>query len=174
MTDISGVGNFGNDPILSALQQQGDNLIQQQQGALNAAARGGSLTQDLSADIQRGLGSGEEFERETLLSSQLADKSAVAGEPVGQLSHQNNEDRRDNSQRQESDVVKISREARERILQDGVTLPPGEKVGPEQDNPLLIDTSKEIEERELTVPLDRGNNETAAGRELGRVLDQFS
>ena len=37
----------------------------------------------------------------------------------------------------------------------------------EGDNPLLIVTAQEKQEIQLSDLLDRGNNETAAGRELG-------
>jgi len=176
MSDIGGVGNFGNDPFLSALQrqQQGDDLLQQQQRALDAAARRGRETQALSDNLERGLGRREGLDGESLLLSQVAGETADIDASVSRPFQQNNEDRTENSQRQESDRVEISREARERLSQETAAPSPGEEVGPERDDPLLIDTAQEIQEVELSEPLDRGNNETAAGRELGQVLDQFS
>ena len=43
-----------------------------------------------------------------------------------------------------------------------------------EDDLLLIVKVQEQQEIELLDPLDRGNNETAAGRELGQILDWFS
>ena len=40
--------------------------------------------------------------------------------------------------------------------------------------PLFIVMGQEKQEIGLSDALDRGNNETAAGRELGQILDQFS
>jgi hypothetical protein len=49
----------------------------------------------------------------------------------------------------------------------------GEAPEPEFENPLTVDTPRERQEANFSDQIDRGNNETQAGRALGQVLDQF-
>ena len=77
--------------------------------------------------------------------------------------------------RPEADMVEISREAQQRLLQEEPSPPTtGENKLVEEDDPLLIVTAQEKQKIEFSDPLDRANNETVAGRELGQILDQFS
>ena len=67
-----------------------------------------------------------------------------------------------------SDTVEVTHEAQQRMSQDGPSPPKmAENMLVEGDNPLLIVTAQEKQEIQLSDLLDRGNNETAAGRELG-------
>lgn len=177
MSDISGVGNFGNDPFLSALQrqQQGDDLLQQQQRALDIAAQRNRETQALSDDLGRTLRQRDGVEGDLSALGQVAGETADTDSLAASPFQRDNNDASTGARRQEPDRVEISREAQQRLSQDEPSPPPpGESLLPEEDDPLIIDTAQEQQEIELSEPLDRGNNETAAGRELGQVLDQFS
>ena len=51
---------------------------------------------------------------------------------------------------------------------------PGDVLEAEPNDPLRIDTPRERQDEQLSDQVDRGLNETQLGRQLGRVLDQFS
>ena len=175
MSDIGGVGNFGNDPFLSALQrqQQGDDLLQQR--ALDIAAQRNRETSVLSDDLGRELRQREGLEGELSALGQVAGETAEADSFAASPFQRDNNDLSTGVRRPEPDRVEISREAQQRLSQEEPSPPTtGENVLVEEDDPLLIDTAQEQQEIELSDPLDRGNIETAAGRELGQILDQFS
>ena len=176
MSEIGGVGIFGDDPFLSALQrkQQGGDSLQLQQLALDSAARRDRGGQALSGEFERGLDSRKNLDDEFRLLSQRASETEDIDEFSAQPFHRTNDERTGISRRRGEDHVEISREAQGRLSQENTVPSPGEEVGPERNDPLLIDTAQEMQEVELSEPLDRGNNETVAGRKLGQILDQFS
>ena len=80
MSDIGGVGNFGNDPFLNALQrqQQGEGLLQQQQRALDIAAQQSRGAQALSNDLGMVLRQREGLEGEFSALGRVAGETAEA------------------------------------------------------------------------------------------------
>ena len=73
------------------------------------------------------------------------------------------------------DQIRLSEEAQRRLAQETpASPPPGEAIVPEPDDPLTVDTPRERQEADLSDQIDRGRNETQAGRQIGQVLDQFS
>ena len=73
------------------------------------------------------------------------------------------------------DQVNLSEEAQRRLSQEtSPPPPPGEVLEAEPNDPLRIDTPRERQDEQLSDQVDRGLNETQLGRQLGRVLDQFS
>lgn len=176
MSEISGNGNFGDDPFSGALQrkQQGSDLLKLQQVILEAAARRDREAQTLSGEFERGLGNGKNLDEQFQLLNQGSSETTDADSLAAQSFQQDNEQRVEIAKRRGVDHVEISREAQGRLSKENAGPSPGEEVGPARNDPLLIDTAQEIQEVELSEPLDRGNNETAAGRKLGQILDQFS
>ncbi|MBC8452064.1 MAG: hypothetical protein H8D70_02460 [Rhodospirillaceae bacterium] len=192
MSDIGGIGNVGGDPFVSSLQrqQEGSDLLAQQQRAQEQAVLQGreigattgdgnsSLREQKRDDILENSGSGirrEEAAREgdSPRLRQLSDETAEIDTAFVQPSPQNisTPGVQPNS---EPDEVNISEEAQQRLSQETAAPVAGETLRPEPEDPLTVDTPRERQEAELSDQVDRGNNETQAGRALGQVLDQFS
>ena len=70
--------------------------------------------------------------------------------------------------------ARMREEAQQRLSQETAVPVAGETPRPEFENPLTVDTPRERQEADLSDQIDRGNNETQAGRALGQVLGQFS
>ena len=68
------------------------------------------------------------------------------------------------------DQIRLSEEAQRRLAQETpAPPPPGEAIVPEPDDPLTVDTPRERQEADLSDQIDRGRNETQAGRQIGQV-----
>lgn len=192
MSDIGGIGNFGSDPFVSSLQrqQQGDDLLAQQQRAQEQALLQGrqtngitgdgntSLRQQERDDILEYAGSGirrEEAAREgdSPRLRQLSDETSDIDAAVFRQPQQNGAPERVQRERTQ-DEVNLSEEAQQRLSNETQVPTAGETLQPEPQDPLTVDTPRERQEAELSDQIDRGNNETQAGRALGQVLDQFS
>ena len=168
MSDIGGVGNFGNDPFLNALQRQ-------QQRALDIAAQRNRGAQALSNDLGVVLRQREGLEGEFSALGQVAGETAEADSFAAIQFQRDNNDITTDVRRPEPDMVEISREAQHQLSQEEPSPPTtGENVLVEEDDPLLIVTAQEKQKIGFSDPLDRANNETVAGRELGQILDRFS
>ena len=112
------------------------------------------------------------------LAGKLSALGQVAGEPAeadnfaASLFKRDNNDISTGVRWPKSDSVEVTHEAQPRMSQEGPSPPKtAENMLVEGDNPLFIVTAQETQEIELSDLLDRGNNETAAGRELGQILD---
>ena len=192
MSDVGGIGNVGGDPFVSSLQRQqqgGDLLAQQQraqeqailQGRKTGAIRGdgnSSLREQERDDILEDSGPGirrEEAAREgdSRRLRQLSDETAEIDAAFVRPSPQNISTPNVQPNRA-PDEVNISEEAQQRLSQENAAPVAGETPRPEFENPLTVDTPRERQEADLSDQIDRGNNETQAGRVLGQVLDQFS
>ena len=112
------------------------------------------------------------------LEGKLSALGQVAGEPAeadsfaASLFQRDNNDISTGARWPKSDSVEVTHEAQQRMSQEGPSPPKtAENKLVEGDNPLLIVTAQEKQEIKLSGLLDRGNNETAAVRELGQILD---
>jgi hypothetical protein len=192
MSDVGGIGNVGGDPYVSSLQrqQQGGDLSAQQQRAQEQAILQGretgaitgdgnsSLREQERDDILKDFGPGirrEEAAREgdSPRLRQLSDETAEIDAAFVRPSPQNISTTNVQPNRA-PDEVNISEEAQQRLSQETAAPVAGETPRPEFENPLTVDTPRERQEADLSDQIDRGNNETQAGRALGQVLDQFS
>jgi len=192
VSDIGGIGSFANDPFAASLQrQQGDPALEQQQQAQEQArlraqealglseSGSSSLRERERNEILEQAGPGlrrEEVNREgdSPRLRQLSDETAeidtafIRQERRGPTPE---DERRTGTE----DQVNLSEEAQRRLSQEApAPPPPGEAIVPEQDDPLTVDTPRERQEADLADQIDRGRNETQAGRQIGQVLDQFS
>ncbi len=192
MSDSDGIGNIATDPFATSLQrQQGDpRLFQhqqvQEQGKLRAEETsersgkdGRSLRERERNEILELAGPGlrqEKVQREgdSLRFRQLSDETA--GIDTARLQREG----RGPTLEEEviaagEEQVNLSEEAQRRLLQETqLSPPPGEALESEANDPLLIDTAREKQDEQLSNQVNRGLNETQTGRQLGRVLDQFS
>ena len=192
MSDIGGIGNVGGDPFVNSLQsqQQGGNLLAQQQLAQEQAILQGretgaitgdgnsSLREQKRDDILEGSGPGirrEEAAREgdSPRLRQLSDQTAEIDAAFVRSSPQNTPTPNVQPNRA-PDEVNISAEAQQRLSQETAVPVVGETPRLEPENTLTVDTPRERQEADLSDQINRGNNETQAGRALGQVLDQFS
>lgn len=192
MSDIGGIGNVGGDPFVSSLQRQqdgGDLLAQQQRAQEQAVLQGreigatagdgnSSLREQERNDILADSGPGIRREEAALEGDsprlrQLSDETAEIDTAFARPAPQNisTPGVQPNS---EPDEINISEAAQQRLSQEAVAPVAGETLRPEPEDPLTVDTPRERQEAELSDQVDRGNNETQAGRALGQVLDQFS
>ncbi|MGB0551775.1 MAG: hypothetical protein ACPGQV_04235 [Alphaproteobacteria bacterium] len=192
MSDIGGIGNVGGIPFVSSMQRQqegGDLWAQQQraqeqailQGHETGAIRGAgnsSLREQERDDILEDSGPGvrrEEaaWEGDSPRLRQLSDETAEIDTAFVRPSPQNIPTPNVQPNRT-PDEVNISEEAQQRLSEETTAPVAGETPRPEFENPLTVDTPRERQEADLSDQIDRGNNETQAGRALGQVLDQFS
>lgn len=191
MSDIGGIGNVGSEPFVSSLQrqQQGSDLPVQQRKQEQAILQGretraitgdgnSSLREQKRNNILEQSGPGmrrEEAAREgdSPRLRQLSDETAEIDKAFARPSPQNIPTPKVQSNR-EPDEVNISGEAQQLFSQETAAPVAGETPGPEPENPLTVDTPRERQEAEFSDPIDRGNNETQAGRALGQILDQLS
>lgn len=189
MSEIGGIGNTGSNPFLQATQrQQGFDAVEQQrqiQDRVSAQAREALLLkiEDPNAAAERARDeirqeAGPGVRRDALARTdgspqfrRLSDETAAI-EAAGQQRAEVEQVQRGVAP--DRDEVRLSSEAQQRLAAESQTPPPGEAIVPETDDPLRIDTAQETQRLELSDPVDRGRNETQAGRALGQILDQFS
>ena len=192
MSDIGGIGNLGNDPFASSFRRQAEGLdvveqqrVAQQQAndrareALGLSGPGNrSPREQEREEVRERAGPGirrEEVNREgdSPRLRQLSDETAVIDSTAVEQGARNS--RQAETQRTvEQDEVQLSQEAQRRLSSENAPPPPGEALAAEPNDPLRIDTPSERQASELGDQIDRGSNETQAGRALGQVLDQFS
>ena len=193
MSDIGGIGNVGGDPFVNSLQRQqqgGDLLAQQQQRAQKQETLQGretgaitgegnsNLREQKRDEIREESGPGirrEEAAREgdSPRLRQLSDETAEIDAALVRPSPQNIPTPNVQPNRK-PDEVNISAEAQQRLSKETAVPVVGETPRLEPENPLTLDTPRERQEADLSDQIDRGNNETQAGRAIGQVLDQFS
>ena len=192
MSDSGGIGNFANDPFATSLQrQQGDprpeqQLKVQEKGRLRAKEGPEPLHNDGSSLRERGrneilelAGPGlrqEKVQREgdSLRFRQLSDETAEI-DTVRLQRERSGPTLEEESRAAGEDQVNLSEEAQRRLTQESpASLPPGEVLEAESNDPLRIDTPQKRQNEQFSDQVDRGLNETQSGRQLGRVLDQFS
>ena len=150
-------------------------MQRQQQREFDIAAQHSRERQGLSNDLGMVLRQREGLEGEFSALGQVAGETAEADSFAASLFQRDNNDILTDVRRPEPDMVEISCEAQQRLSQEEPSPPTtGENVLVEEDDPLLIVTAQEKQKIEFSDPLDRANNETVAGRELGQILDQFS
>ena len=192
MSDSGGIGNFANDPVaMSSQRQQGDPRPEQQQkvqekvklraqeGPEPTFKNGSSLRERGRNEILELAGPGlrqEKVQREgdSLRFRQLSDETAEI-DTVRLQRERRGPTSEEESRAAGEDQVNLSEEAQRRLSQETSPPPrPGEVLEAEPNDPLRIDTPRERQDEQLSDQVDRGLNETQLGRQLGRVLDQFS
>ena len=192
MSDSGGIGSFANDPFAISLQrQQGNSQHEEQQKVQEQAILRGEEAPRLSNKVHRSLRERERNEILELAGPGLRqEKVQREGDSprFRQLSDETAEidtlhiqrERRgptleDDERAAAEDQVNLSEEAQRRLSQETSPPPrPGEVLEAEPNDPLRIDTPRERQDEQLSDQVDRGLNETQLGRQLGRVLDQFS
>ena len=192
MSDSGGIGKFANDPFATSLQrQQFDPRPEQQQkfqekvklhaqeGPESTYKDGSSLRERRRNEILELAGPGlrqEKVQREgdSLRFRQLSDETAEI-DTVRLQRERRGPTSEEESRAAGEDQVNLSEEAQRRLSQETpASPPPGEVLKAEPNDPLRIDTPQERQNEQLSDQVDRGLNETQSGRQLGRVLDQFS
>ena len=188
MSDIGGIGNVGGDLLLP--QQPGGDLLVLRQRTQEQAILQGRETRAITGDDNSSLReqkrnkileqSGPGIRREEAAREgdsprlrQLSDETAEIDTAFARPLPQNIPTPNVQPNR-EPDEVNISEEAQQHFSQETAAPVAGETPGPEPENPLTVDTPRERQEASFSDQIDRGNNETQAGRVLGRILDQFS
>lgn len=192
MSDSGGIGNYADDPFATSLQrQQADPQPEQQQkvqekvklraqeGPKPLYNDGNSLRERGRNEILELAGPGlrlEKVQREgdSLRFRQLSDETAEI-DTVRLQRERRGPTLEEESRASGEDQVNLSEEAQRRLSQETPTSPPpGEVLEAEPNDPFRIDTPQERQDEQLSDQVDRGLNETQSGRQLGRVLDQFS
>ena len=193
MSDIRGIGDFANDLFAASLQrQQVDPALEKQQQAQEQARQRAQEALGLSESGSQSL---RERERNEILERagpglrqeevnregdsprlrQLSDETAEIDTARIQQERRGPTPEDELRTGTREDQVRLSEEAQRRLTKETpAPLPPGEAIVPEPDDPLTVDTPRERQEADLSDQIDRGRNETQAGRQIGQVLDQFS